>query len=126
MPEERIQNQNKVITRTDLFDILNRLEARVHGLQKLIEARIEEQNDNRNTDDFLVRCSKSKLANFYINAIFRTHVLMFSFVYTIFTLGIILILESIYMAFYQLQIVLGILAALDIIFIITTCLVSIE
>ena len=37
-----MNDDTNIITTTDLFETLNRLEARVHGLSKLIEARMSE------------------------------------------------------------------------------------
>ena len=61
MNENATNNDQNVkgITRMDLFNILNKLDARVTSLSRLIESRIEEQTASKNDYNIFIKCFKS-------------------------------------------------------------------
>ncbi|CAL5995948.1 Ion_channel domain-containing protein [Hexamita inflata] len=120
------KEEQNVITRTDLFDTLNRLEARVHGLSKLIEARMAEQNEDAGDNEQFFKCGRSSVLTYYANALFRNNSLTFTFCYTLVVMGILLLLQAFYVSFAALRAILIFFTIITLCLIVMMCLVSVE
>lgn len=115
-----------IVARGDLNETLNRLEARVHGLSKLIETLIQEQGGENTTDELFFKCSCSKNLTYYCNAIFRQNSLLFTTCYVLLLLGLLCLFQAFYIDFSTLKIILAIFTTITILIILVMCLVSVE